>query len=56
MARYLDEGAEYDRDFPTHDRGREAYRFLLLGLRGDWEAAAAVAIRLAVRRNWSTPG
>ena len=40
---YLDEGAEYgrDRDFPTHDRGREAYRYRLLALRGDWEAAEA---------------
>jgi DNA-binding CsgD family transcriptional regulator len=38
---YLEEGAEYgrDHDFPTHDRGREAYRFRLLALHGDWDAA-----------------
>src|SRR3712207_6783346 len=41
LERYLDEGAEYGRhrDFPTHERGREAYRYLLLGLRGEWDAA-----------------
>jgi DNA-binding CsgD family transcriptional regulator/tetratricopeptide (TPR) repeat protein len=41
IPRYLDEGAEYgrDHDFPTHERGREAYRYRLLGLHGDWDAA-----------------
>jgi DNA-binding CsgD family transcriptional regulator len=41
IPRYLDEGAEYgrDHDFPTHERGREAYRYRLLGLRGDWDGA-----------------
>ena len=28
-----------DHDFPTHERGREAYRYRLLGLLGDWDAA-----------------
>jgi DNA-binding CsgD family transcriptional regulator/tetratricopeptide (TPR) repeat protein len=38
---YLEAGAEYgrDHDFPTHERGREAYRYRLLGLLGDWDAA-----------------
>ena len=33
MPPYLEEGAEYgrDHDFPTHERGREAYRYRLLG-------------------------
>ena len=41
IPRFLEEGAEYgrDHDFPTHDRGREAYRHRLLGLHGDWDAA-----------------
>jgi DNA-binding CsgD family transcriptional regulator/tetratricopeptide (TPR) repeat protein len=41
IPRYLEEGAEYgrDHDFPTHERGREAYRYRLLGLHGDWDAA-----------------
>jgi DNA-binding CsgD family transcriptional regulator len=41
IPRYLEEGAEYgrDHDFPTHERGREAYRHRLLGLHGDWDAA-----------------
>jgi DNA-binding CsgD family transcriptional regulator len=41
MEPYLAQGAEYgrDHDFPTHDHGREAYRYRLLGLRGDWDAA-----------------
>jgi DNA-binding CsgD family transcriptional regulator/tetratricopeptide (TPR) repeat protein len=41
MVRYLDEGAEYgrDHDYPTHDRGREVYRYRLLALRGEWDAA-----------------
>jgi hypothetical protein len=38
---YLEEGAEYgrDHDFPTHEHGREAYRYRLLALHGDWDAA-----------------
>jgi DNA-binding CsgD family transcriptional regulator len=41
MVGYLDEGAEYgrDHDFPTHDRGREAYRYRLMALHGEWDAA-----------------
>jgi DNA-binding CsgD family transcriptional regulator/tetratricopeptide (TPR) repeat protein len=41
MPPYLEEGAEYgrDHDFPTHENGREAYRYRLLGLHGDWDAA-----------------
>jgi DNA-binding CsgD family transcriptional regulator/tetratricopeptide (TPR) repeat protein len=41
MVPYLDEGAEYgrDHDFPTHERGREAYRYRLLALHGEWDAA-----------------
>ena len=41
IPRYLEEGAAYgrDHDFPTHERGREAYRYRLLGLQGDWDAA-----------------
>ena len=41
LSRHLDAGAEYgkDHDFPTHNRGREAFRYRLLGLRGEWDAA-----------------
>jgi DNA-binding CsgD family transcriptional regulator/tetratricopeptide (TPR) repeat protein len=43
LPRYLDEGAEYgrDRDYPVHDRGREAYRHRLALRRGEWTAAEA---------------
>jgi DNA-binding CsgD family transcriptional regulator len=39
----LGAGAEYgqDHDFPTHNRGREAFRYRLLALRGEWDTAEA---------------
>jgi DNA-binding CsgD family transcriptional regulator/tetratricopeptide (TPR) repeat protein len=41
LSRHLDAGAEYgqDHDFPTHNRGREAFRYRLLALRGEWDTA-----------------
>jgi DNA-binding CsgD family transcriptional regulator/tetratricopeptide (TPR) repeat protein len=41
LSRHLDAGAEYgqDHDFPTHNRGREAFRYRLLALRGAWDSA-----------------
>jgi DNA-binding CsgD family transcriptional regulator len=41
MERCLDDGAEYgrERDFPTHDRIRDAYRHQLAALHGHWDAA-----------------
>ncbi|MDT7581121.1 MAG: hypothetical protein QOK35_2385, partial [Pseudonocardiales bacterium] len=41
MERRIAESEAYgrERDFPTHDRARDAYRYRLLALRGDWDAA-----------------
>jgi DNA-binding CsgD family transcriptional regulator len=41
LERHLADGDVYgrERDFPTHDRARDAYRYRLLALRGDWDAA-----------------
>jgi DNA-binding CsgD family transcriptional regulator/tetratricopeptide (TPR) repeat protein len=41
MLRYLDEGSEYgaDHDFLMYEQTREAYRYRLLAMRGEWEAA-----------------
>jgi hypothetical protein len=43
VARHAEEWADYarDRDFPTHDQTREAYRYSLLAVRGEWDVAEA---------------